>query len=684
MLPNRLAAAYKSLIRTDSRRRGEDMALIAPTGYADYTVVPIARAPAHKDAMLQVLVVDRSVVRVPGRQELRCIARDESGTVALRFLKYASWQYSLLEPGRSVYLFGSIEPRRLKSKGAADASLTHPLIISASRTLPDHLVANYPKISKVPASQIGQIAGAAARAAERLPDPLPEGFRDRYSLLPMNETLRRLHRPASEDETIDAIRSLKFREWLALLLSQRAEHRKNSRRAGIEISSAAADIERFTAALPFSPTAGQLAAMKQIAADLASPHAMRRLLHGDVGCGKTLVAAYACWLCVRSGHTAAFMVPTEILAQQHSRRLAELFERLDVECELLTGSTAASARTRIAARLARQPGRCVIGTHTLFQGGTVIPKLGLAVIDEQHRFGVKQRQALADKNERSHVLMMSATPIPRTMVLGLYANVEVTRIRDRPFNSPIRTIVIRHSRAGEIVEALRADSLQAYWISPLVRKSDKIGAQAAEEEYRRLADQAPDLNPTLIHGKMSAAEKRRAMESFESGRTRILVATTVVEVGLDAPEADVVVIVNPERFGLSQLHQLRGRVGRAQKSGFCALLYDDGKITETALKRLKAIHSCSDGFAIAHQDLALRGPGDIAGVRQSGIPLCRFASFAEDERILEQIPEAADILLRDHPEQAKDHWRFWLGRSSRLPVRFAPPASAGQADRRAG
>ena len=676
LLPGRLAAAYRSLNRANWRR-SEDLALIAPSGYADYSVVPIAGAQDNQEVMLKVVMVERSIINRPGRQELLCTARDASGAVTLRFLKFAPWQHSLLEPGKTVFLFGSIK------KHMAEASLTHPLIINPSRALPDHLVASYPQISKVPAAQIGQISDAAARAVEKLPDVLPEEFCTRYGLLPMNETLRRLHRPRGEDELADALKSLKFREWLALLLSQRAEYRKTSRRAGIRIESRPADIERFAAALPFALTAGQNAAMSQIAADLESPHAMRRLLHGDVGCGKTVVAAYACWLCARRGHSAVIMAPTEILAQQHTRRLAGLFENLGVECELLTGSTPASGRAKIMARLARHPGRCLIGTHALFQGSTVIPELGLAVIDEQHRFGVKQRQALADKNDRSHVLMMSATPIPRTLILGLYANVEVTRIRDRPFKTPIKTMLIRHRRAGEVIEALRRDSLQAYWVSPLIKKSDRIGAQAAEEEYRRLLEQAPDLNPTLIHGKMSAAEKGRAMASFEAGRSRILVATTVVEVGLDAPEADAVVIVNAERFGLSQLHQLRGRVGRAQKRGFCALLYGE-KTTKTALRRLKAIHGCSDGFAIAQQDLHLRGPGDIAGVRQSGIPICRFASFAEDEEILERIPEAADTLLRDHPEQAKDHWRFWLGRSSRLPIIFAPPASAGRAGRRAG
>ena len=675
LLPGRLEAAYRSLSR-ENRGRGEDLALIAPSGYADYSVVPIAEAEDGREIMLKVSIVERSIIKRPGRRELFCVARDASGTVVLRFLKFAAWQYSLLEPGKTAYLFGSIK------KQLADASVTHPLIINPARALPDHLVAGYPKISKVPAAQIGQIADAAAAAVARLPDILPASFCSRYALLPMAETLRRLHRPRSEDELADAIKSLKFREWLALLLSQRAEYRKNSRRSGIRIESRPADSERFAAALPFALTAGQIAAMGQIGSDLEAPHAMRRLLYGDVGCGKTVVAAYACWLCARSGHTAAIMAPTEILAQQHTRRLADLFENLGVECELLTGSTPASGRTKIMARLARQPGRCVIGTHALFQGTTVIPELGLAVIDEQHRFGVKQRQALADKNERSHVLMMSATPIPRTLILGLYANVEVTRIRDRPFKTPVTTMIIRRSRAEEVIEALRRDSLQAYWISPLIKKSDRIGVQAAEEEYRRLVEKAPDLNPTLIHGKMSSAEKARAMASFEAGRTRVLVATTVVEVGLDAPEADAVVITGAERFGLSQLHQLRGRVGRAQKRGFCALLYGE-KTTAAALRRLKAIHGCSDGFAIAQQDLHLRGPGDIAGVRQSGIPICRFASFADDEEILEQIPEAADLLLRDHPEQAKDHWRFWLGRSSRLPIRFARPASAGRAGRRA-
>ena len=680
MLPARLAAAHRAMSRKN-RLRSEDLALIDPSGYADYCPVPISQANDGQEVMLDVSIVARNIVNKGRREELSCTAKDDSGAVMLRFLKFAPWQFSLLEPGRKVYLFGQFERRQVRTR-VPTGLLTHPMIINPSRSLPDHLVANYPKMGKVPASQISQLIGAAADAIGQLPDILPESFCERYRLLPMAETLRRLHRPRHTDELPDALRSLKFREWLALLLSQRAEHRKNSRRSGIKIESRSADVERFAAAVPFSLTAGQLTAMRQIAADLEAAHAMRRLLHGDVGCGKTIVAAFACWLCARGGHTAALMAPTEILAQQHARRLAGLFENLGIEIELLTGSTAAASRSKIAARLARYPGRCVIGTHSLFQAGTVIPELGLAVIDEQHRFGVKQRQALADKNELAHVLMMSATPIPRTLTLGLYANVEVTRIRDRPFKTPIKTMIIRRSRVNEVIEALRKDNLQAYWISPLIKKSDQIGAKAAEEEYRLLTQQAPDLNPTLIHGKMNSDQKQQAMDSFEAGRTRVLVATTVVEVGLDAPEADAMVITNAERFGLSQLHQLRGRVGRAQKRGFCALLCGD-KITEPALKRLKAIHECSDGFAIAQQDLILRGPGDIAGVRQSGIPICRFASFADDEMILEQVPEAADLLLANHPEQAKDHWRFWLGRSTRLPIRFAAPASAGKAGRRA-
>ncbi len=679
-IPVALARAYAAL-RKAGYARIEDLAMIAPNSYSDQTrITPIAEAAPGAEVLVEVAVASTEIVGHGQRRELRSRVRDASGTLFVRYLNFAPWQQAQLRPGNTVRLFGLMRGGDLFS---AQRYMTHPLLKPAGPELPQIMMPSYPAIKKVPGRQVGQLATSAARALSQLADPLPEQFRRRHGLLALSETLRLLHRPRPEEDPETALESLKFREWLAHLLSQRAQHRTNTRRPGIPLPSTKDDLRKFASFLPFKLTAGQQDAMRQIAADIAQPHAMRRLLHGDVGCGKTLVAAYACWLCVRAGHTAAFMAPTEILADQHRRRLTAMFEKLGIEHEMLAGSTAASARRKIEARLAAQPGRCVIGTHALVQAKAALPQLGLAVIDEQHRFGVKQRHALADKNEGAHVLMMSATPIPRSMVLGIYANVDVTRIRDRPHDREIKTLLLRAGRSSEIIEALRKDNLQAYWICPLIRKSDKSGAQAAEDEYRRLCRVAPDLAPMLIHGRQTAAEKKKAMAAFESGETRLLIATTVVEVGVDDPDADVVVLANAERFGLSQLHQLRGRVGRGNKRGFCALLYG-ADTSEAALERLKAIHSCSDGFDIARQDLRLRGPGDIAGSRQSGLSRYRFADFAEDEKILERVPAAADELLGSYPEAAKEHWRMWLGRTTLQPIAIGPPTGARSAASLAG
>jgi ATP-dependent DNA helicase RecG len=448
----------------------------------------------------------------------------------------------------------------------------------------------------------------------------------------------------------------------------RKHYRERKSRAAPVLAPNGAYTSALIGRLPFQLTNAQRRAWEEIESDLQEPHPMHRLLQGDVGSGKTVVAVLAALRAVENGMQAAVMAPTEILAEQHFRKFGEWLAPLGVEIAWLSGSQ--SNKERVVARTAIASGRArlALGTHALFQEGVAFRALGLAVVDEQHRFGVAQRLALRTKGEDLHQLMMSATPIPRTLSMSYYADLDVSVIDELPpGRKPVVTKLLADSRRSEVVKRIREACLaggQAYWVCPLIEESEQMQLQTALDTHAALTKELPNLRVGLIHGRLKAAEKAQTMSAFQAGRIQLLVGTTVIEVGVDVPNASLMVIEHAERFGLAQLHQLRGRVGRGAAESACVLLYQN-PLGEAARQRLKVIFENSDGFAIAREDLLMRGPGEYLGARQSGAPLLRFADLDRDADLLEAARAAAEVLLADHPDAAERHLERWLGGRAR-------------------
>ena len=425
---------------------------------------------------------------------------------------------------------------------------------------------------------------------------------------------------------------------------------------------------RLLDSLPFGLTGAQARAMAEIGRDLAQPYPMQRLLQGDVGAGKTIVAALAACQAISAGWQAAFMAPTEILAEQHYLKLRDWLAPLGVKVAWLSGSLKSKVKREQLAATASEA-QLVIGTHALIQDGVDFARLGLAIIDEQHRFGVAQRLALRKKGNNPHQLMMSATPIPRTLAMSYYADLDVTVLDELPpGRTPIKTRLVADNRRDDVVGFVKKhveEGRQAYWVCPLIEESEALQLQTAQETYAQLLADLPALTVGLVHGRLKANEKQAVMAAFAAGEIDVLVATTVIEVGVDVPNASLMVIEHAERFGLSQLHQLRGRVGRGQYESSCVLIYA-GPLGEIARQRLKIIFENTDGFEIARQDLQLRGPGEFVGARQSGVPLLRYADLEMDADLVDMARGVAETLLTEHPALAEKHLQRWLGSREEL------------------
>ncbi len=431
-------------------------------------------------------------------------------------------------------------------------------------------------------------------------------------------------------------------------------------------------IDAFIASLPFELTRAQLRVVDDIRSDLARPHPMMRLIQGDVGSGKTVVAAIACLAAIASGVQAAIMAPTEILAEQHWRSFSDWFRPLGIEPAWLSGSQKAAARRDTLQAIADGSAQLVVGTHALFQEGVEFDALALVVIDEQHRFGVHQRMALRDKGSGAgiipHQLVMTATPIPRTLAMAAYADLDASVIDELPpGRRPVTTVAVPETRRGEIVERVRGAvgaGQQAYWVCPLIEESDALDYQAAEKAYEMLVEALPELRVGLVHGRMRPAEKDRGMRAFKEGLIQVLVATTVIEVGVDVPNASLMIVENAERMGLSQLHQLRGRVGRGAVRSHCVLLYK-GPLGPIAKERLAVLRDTNDGFVVAQRDLELRGPGELLGTRQTGLPDYRVANLLRDAALMPEVQTVAEELRRSSPQRADAIVRRWLGDAGR-------------------
>jgi len=433
-----------------------------------------------------------------------------------------------------------------------------------------------------------------------------------------------------------------------------------------------ADVSGFIAELPFKLTGAQDRVAVDILADLAQPHPMMRLIQGDVGSGKTVVAAIACIKAIACGVQAAIMAPTEILAEQHWRSFRDWFRPLGIDPAWLSGSQRAAARRESLQAIASGSAQLIIGTHALFQEGVDFKRLGLVVIDEQHRFGVHQRMALRDKgvsaDGQPHQLVMTATPIPRTLAMAAYADLDTSVIDELPpGRQPVSTVAVPETRRGEVVERVRsacASGQQAFWVCPLIEESEVLDYQAAEASYQMLTEALPDLRIGLVHGRMRPAEKERGMMAFKEGMIQLLVATTVIEVGVDVPNASLMIIENAERMGLSQLHQLRGRVGRGAAQSHCVLLYKS-PLGRIAKERLAVLRDTNDGFVVAQRDLELRGPGELLGTKQTGLPDYRIANLARDAVLMPQVQIAAEALHKASDSRAEAIVRRWLGDASR-------------------
>ena len=643
-----------------------------PLRYEDETrLTPIAQTPRGSPVQIEGAVIDSQIVYRPRRQ-LVCHVRDDSGELALRFMSFYPSQAKVLEPEARVRAFGEVR------EGSRGAEMIHPRfhVLKGEEPLPAALTPVYPTTATLPQGALRTLIDRALAAAE-LSDTLPDALRERLGLMPFAQAIDQLHHPQPQEQaqaligrTHPAWQRIKFDELLAQQLSMRGHYRERKAKTAVALAARGSHVSRLLERLPFSLTAAQQRVWSEIGADIAQGRPMHRLLQGDVGSGKTIVAALACLRAVENGVQAVVMAPTEILAEQHLHKFGEWLEPLGVKIAWVSGGQSKAEREAALAAIASGETQVAIGTHALFQKQVRFASLALAIVDEQHRFGVAQRLALRHKGAAArstlqpHLLMMSATPIPRTLSMSYYADLDVSVIDQAPpGRKPVVTKLLSDARREEVMQRIRAacrSGEQVYWVCPLIEESEALQLKTAEETYAVLKSEFPELTVGLMHGRLDPEEKAEVMAAFSAGKVHLLVATTVIEVGVDVPNASVMVIEHAERFGLAQLHQLRGRIGRGAAESVCVLLYQ-GPLNETARSRLRVIYENTDGFEIAREDLRLRGPGEYLGARQSGLPLLRYADIERDTLLLEQARAASELLLKQHPELAQRHLDRWLG-----------------------
>ncbi len=654
-----------------------DFALHLPLRYEDETTLtPLAQVRAGEPVQVEAEVVE-SKVQYRGKRTLVVKLRettpqpgeDARGEAFLwvRFLNFYPSQVKQFAPGKRFRLFGEVRP------GFFGDEMVHPRYkaATADAALPQSLTPVYPTTAGLSQSALrGMIERALDTLA--LEDTLDDARRRKLGLAPFRESVLLLHRPPPDvdadsliERTHPAWRRLKFDEILAQQLAMRIAYRERRAKTAPRLPPAHTLTNALVKSLPFPLTGAQRRAQATISKDLSHAHPMRRLLQGDVGSGKTLVAALAALQAIENGWQAALMAPTEILAEQHYLKLKHWLEPLGVKIAWLSGGLKGREKKGAIEAIAAGTTQLAIGTHALFQEGVAFAKLGLSIVDEQHRFGVAQRLALSAKGGgEPHQLMMSATPIPRTLSMSYYADLDVTVIDELPpGRSPVVTKLLSEERRDEVVARVReacADGAQAYWVCPLIEESEQLQLKTAIETFETISATFPDLKVGLVHGRLKPAEKAQVMEDFKARRIQLLVATTVIEVGVDVPNATVMVIEHAERMGLAQMHQLRGRVGRGSQQSLAILLYAQ-PLSETARMRLKVIYESTDGFEIAREDLRIRGPGEFLGARQSGAPLLRFADLERDADLIELARGVADEMIASQDPAAARHLDRWLG-----------------------
>ena len=617
-----------------------------PRRYLDFSKpYSIAEAPADTECVVKAEVFAKPGGRIlpGGRRMERITAGDDVSSLEITWFNnpYAAQK---LELGQEYYFQGIVTGGMLRRQ------MVNPQVRTDAQVKSSPFEAVYPQTEGLTSSAIAKCVRQLLTHAELLPDPLPSEMLKKYRLLSKADAVRAIHCPATEEEAFAARRRLIYEELLVLQLG--IGRMKNHGAASTGAPMKKADASPFWESLSFSPTGAQRRAVEEILTDMSGETSMNRLLQGDVGSGKTLVAAAAIWACIRAGYQAALLAPTEILASQHAENLNRLLSPFGMRVALLTGGMKAAARRTTLAAIRDDEADLIVGTHAILSEGVEFARLGLAVVDEQHRFGVRQRGLLAEKAANPHLLVMSATPIPRTLGLLMYGDLDISILDELPpGRKPVKTRCITGKKRADLYGFLDREidsGRQVYIVCPAIEDAGGSGLNAVKSYYEDIAKAyLPDRRVGLMHGKLKPKEKAEVMDDFKSGRLDALVSTTVIEVGVDVPNATVMVIENAERYGLSALHQLRGRVGRGAAESWCFLVSDNA--SESVQKRLKFLCSTSDGFAVAQYDLETRGPGDFFGSRQHGLPTLQIADLMNDTRTLHAAQSEAAALLTEDP-----------------------------------
>ena len=659
-------------------RTVRDLLFLLPIRYEDRTRIQPIISLKHGQRVQVDGVIERSRIIMGRRRSLLCVLRDPTAEITLRFFHFTRRQQAGLGSGTRLLCYGEVR------QGPRGLEIVHPeyrrLPDSEPAPVQDRLTPVYPTTEGVTQPRLRKLTDHALKhALEDLPDLIPAPLLSGMNLPGLHEAIRTVHRPpvGMPLETLlsgthPARKRLALEEILAWHMGLRRMREAGQKRHAFPLQPQGELRDNFLRSLPFELTLGQQQAIEQIDADLSRNLPMMRLLQGDVGCGKTVVIAAAILAAVQSGRQAALMAPTELLAEQHMRTLSDWLSPLGMRLAWLTSGMRRAERRIYEAELAGGDAQVVIGTHALFQEGVRYHSLGLVVVDEQHRFGVHQRLSLVEKGTNGggvpHQLVTTATPIPRSLAMTFYAGLDISAIKDMPpGRKPVNTVLVSQERRGEVIERVAAAcraGRQAYWVCPLIEESEYIESQAAEPTHRELSEALPGIKVGLLHGRAKPRERDQVMADFASGKLGVLVATTVIEVGVDIPRASLMIVENAERMGLSQLHQLRGRVGRGAEESHCVLMYRS-PAGEMARGRLNTMRRTNDGFEIARKDLELRGAGEILGVRQTGALQFRVADLVRDGALAEPAQRIADEMLRKGGPRVEQLIRRWVGEGDR-------------------
>lgn len=654
----------------------QDLLFHLPLRYEDRTKIhPINSAQLGMHVQLEGEIAS-SNIQFGRRRSLHCVLTDGKGLISLRFFHFSAAQKSSLAPGNRIRCYGEVR------RGRSGFEIYHPeyrvLEPGREEAVDDSLTSIYPTTEGIQQGRLRSVIKQALGLldqAQDLADYLPETLTKELGLPPLLESIKLIHSPPadadlqwSETGSHPGQKRLAFEELLAHRLCMRQFKRQSDALQAPAFTADPTLSESFLSTLPFKLTSAQEKAVQEIQHDLSRAFPMLRLLQGDVGSGKTVVAALTALTAIANGYQVAIMAPTEILAEQHFTNFTQWFASLDIEIGWLSGKIKGAVRKSTLERLLDGEIQLCVGTHALFQDDVAFSKLGLIIIDEQHRFGVHQRLALRDKASSAdiypHQLVMTATPIPRTLAMSAYADLDNSIIDELPpGRTPVNTALVSNDRRDEVVSRIEQacrEGNQAYWVCTLIEESETLQCQAAEATYEQLNKQLGNLRVGLVHGRMKAAEKQTVMQAFKAGDLQLLVATTVIEVGVDVPNASLMVIENPERLGLAQLHQLRGRVGRGSTQSHCLLLYQN-PLSNTGKKRLSVMRESTDGFYIAEKDLELRGPGQVLGTQQTGLMTFRVADIGRDASLLDDVKDTSEKVIKDHPEIIAPLIRRWIG-----------------------